>query len=181
MATDWTRKIEEALAPVKMSVGAKANLHEHLCELFKTLLEEATAAAPPRRVRLPDTRDGITRHWTLSKPRRVEACPACKHKWEEGGDMKVYATVSTYPDGRPGEVFVRADSVGSTAHGALDAAAIAISIGLQHGIDLSVYTQKLVNTRYGAAGLTGDPEFPTATSVWDLIARWMEKRFVKKP
>jgi len=33
--------------------------------------------------------------------------------------------------------------------------------------------------RFGPAGFTGDKEFPSATSMIDLVAQWLEARFVK--
>lgn len=135
----------------------------------------------PVRRRLPDERQSLTRRWVLHEPPRAKACPSCHHRWEakETADVKVYAIVGMYPDGSPGELFLTADSAGSLARGALDAAAICISIGLQHGVPLGVYLDKLVATRYGPGGWTGDKEFPQASSVLDLVARWLRSKFVK--
>jgi len=132
------------------------------------------------RRRLPDTREGITRKFKVQKTPHTNVCPQCQHKWEESGEMKIYATVSCFPeDGKPGELFLTVDRLGSTAHGALNAAAILLSVGLQYGIDLSVFTSKLRGMTFGPGGLTGDPEFRRASSVLDLIAQWLEKRFLK--
>jgi hypothetical protein len=46
-----------------------------------------------------------------------------------------------------------------------------------HGIPLEVVTDKLRHTRYEPSGLTGDPEFQMCTSVLDLVAQWIDKRF----
>jgi hypothetical protein len=134
------------------------------------------------RRRLPDTREGVTRKFKVQKTPHANVCPSCQHRWEESGEMKIYATVSCFPeDGKPGELFLTVDRLGSTAHGALNAAAILLSVGLQYGIDLKVFTSKLRGMVFGPGGLTGDPEFRRASSVLDLIAQWLEKRFLKEP
>ena len=135
----------------------------------------ATSAA--RRERLPDERSSITRSFKLHKSPRANVCPACKHRWEEQADIQIYAIVGTYPDGRPGELFIHADKVGTTAHGALDGAAMAISLGLQHGVPIHCFTDKLVGMSFGAQGFTTDKKYPRVQSVLDLVGRWLRDTF----
>lgn len=131
----------------------------------------------PQRERLPDTRDGATRKFKLTRPPRQHVCPKCNHQWEESRDLRVYATVGCYPDGRPGELFVSADRVGTLAHGALNAMAIAISVGLQHGVPLAVYLDKFIGMSFDAGGLTGDSAYPRVASILDYVARWLRDRY----
>lgn len=130
------------------------------------------------RERLPDTRTSITRKFRLPRQARAQHCPACGHRWEDAeGPLKVWAIVGRYPDGRPGELFLSADRVGTTVHGLLDAAAMALSVALQHGVPLGIVVAKWRSTRFGPAGLTGDPEFPIATSILDVVAQWLGAKF----
>lgn len=115
---------------------------------------------------LPDTRDSITRTFKIPISQTEK--------------MKVYVTVGMYPDGRLGEVFIRADKVGSLASGAFDAVAMCISVALQYGVPLEAFTSKLRHTRFEPAGFTGDKEFPSCSSVLDLIANWLETIQAKK-
>ena len=72
------------------------------------------------RTRLPDERASVTRKFRLPRPPRAQHCPACGHQWaDDEGPLKIWAIVGCYPDGRPGELFIHADRVGSTAPGAL--------------------------------------------------------------
>jgi ribonucleoside-diphosphate reductase alpha chain len=114
------------------------------------------------RRRLPDTRDSITRKIAI------------RHA---AGETKIYITVGLYEDGKPGEVFLKADRMGTSISGLLDALAIALSIGLQSGVPLSHFTRKLANMRFEPEGQTGDPDLRYATSLVDVVARWLEKRF----
>lgn len=119
------------------------------------------------RRRMPENRPGITRTFRL------------RYKHKDGTDdiMQVYLTASTYEDGSLGELFIRCDRMGTMARGALDALGTMISLMLQYGIPLEAVTSKLRHMRFEPAGLTGDQEFRMCTSVLDLIAQWLEKRF----
>ena len=129
------------------------------------------------RDRLPTDRASVTRRFKIPKRPHAQSCPACGHTWEELGELRVYAIVGLYPDGRPGELFLHGDRAGSTVSGLLNALAVAVSVGLQHGVPLEVYSAKWRQTRFGAGGLTGDKVFRACTSMLDLIAQWLAARF----
>lgn len=97
---------------------------------------------------------------------------------QPGDRMKFYFTVGLYPDGRLGEVFIKADRSGSLASGALDAVAMVMSIALQHGVPLQVLLDKIRHLRFEPEGWTGNEEFPRASSVLDLLAQWLSKKFL---
>lgn len=127
-------------------------------------IAEGDAGAPsrvetPHRRKLPDTRQSIT------------------HRFEVGG-MHGYITVGLYPDGAPGEVFVKMAKEGSTLSGLLDGWAITTSIALQYGVPLIAIVHKLARTRFEPSGFTGVEGIGYASSVLDYIARWMAMRFL---
>lgn len=95
--------------------------------------------------------------------------------------MQLYFTAGMYPDGRIGEVFVRADKMGSLAAGALDAVCIMISMLLQHGVPLEEILPKLRHLRFPPDGFTKDPDIPSCTSPLDLLAQWLAKKFLPDP
>jgi ribonucleoside-diphosphate reductase alpha chain len=94
--------------------------------------------------------------------------------------VRFYFTVNTYPDGRPCEVFVKGDKMGSLTSGALDACSMMVSLLLQYGVPLEVVTSKLRHMRFEPEGFTRDAEFPSCSSPLDLLAQWLEKRFGEK-
>jgi ribonucleoside-diphosphate reductase alpha chain len=53
----------------------------------------------------------------------------------------------------------------------MDLLAIAISVGLQHGVPLETFVAKFKDMRFEPMGPTDDPEVPAATSVGDYLAR----------
>lgn len=92
-------------------------------------------------------------------------------------DLKFYIQPGLYPDGRLGEILIKGEKQGGMISGALDAMATMISISLQHGVPLASLTCKLRGCMFGPSGLTGDQEFPRCTSMFDLIAQYLDKRF----
>ncbi|MDQ6840063.1 MAG: ribonucleoside-diphosphate reductase [Actinomycetota bacterium] len=86
-------------------------------------------------------------------------------------DCEGFVTVGEYDDGRPGEVFMKVAKQGSTLAGIMDAFAISVSLGLQHGVPLSTYVKKYTSMRFEPAGMTDDPELRIAQSLVDYIFR----------
>jgi len=86
-------------------------------------------------------------------------------------DCKGFVNVGEYPDGRPGEIFIRISKQGSTLAGIMDAFAISVSYGLQYGVPLRAYIETLTNTRFEPAGMTDDPDIRIASSLVDYIFR----------
>ncbi|MDQ2725840.1 MAG: hypothetical protein M3Y36_10145, partial [Actinomycetota bacterium] len=86
-------------------------------------------------------------------------------------DCEGFVTVGEYDDGRPGEVFMKVAKQGSTLAGIMDAFAISVSLGLQHGVPLSTYVKKYTSMRFEPAGMTDDPDLRIAQSLVDYIFR----------
>lgn len=93
-------------------------------------------------------------------------------------DVKVYVQVGLYPDtGRVGEIFLKADRMGTTISGLLDALSMSISVALQAGVPLEWFIEKMKNLQFEPAGTTNIPGIRRTTSIVDALARWLEMRF----
>ena len=99
------------------------------------------------------------------------------HKFSVSGH-EGYITVGMYGDGRPGEIFIKMSKEGSTLSGVMDGLALTISLGLQYGVPLKVFVDKLVNTRFEPSGITANANIRFVSSVLDYIARWLGGRFI---
>ncbi len=99
------------------------------------------------------------------------------HKFSIGGH-EGYITVGMYEDNRPGEIFIKMSKEGSTLSGIMDGLALTISLGLQYGVPLKVFVDKLLNTRFEPSGITANPNIRFVSSVLDYIARWLGGRFI---
>ncbi|MFZ3266132.1 MAG: vitamin B12-dependent ribonucleotide reductase [Terriglobales bacterium] len=117
--------------------------------------------APPRAVRhkLQEERMSVT------------------HKFNIGGH-EGYIIVGLYPDGEPGEIFIKMAKEGSTVSGLMDSFALAISVSLQHGVPLKLFCEKFAHTRFEPAGWSNNPDIGFAKSIMDYIFRWLQLRFL---
>ena len=105
------------------------------------------------RERLPDRRGGYTQ------------------KAHVGGH-KVYLRTGDYPDGRLGEIFIDMHKEGSAFRSLMNNFAIAVSLGLQHGVPLEEYVDAFTFTRFEPAGLVrGNDRIKNATSILDYVFR----------
>lgn len=134
------------------------------------------------RERLPDERPSITHHFTV-------------------GSTDGYLNVGLYPDGRPGELFIRLangahvqllddppreesndaravrEAATLTISALLDEIAMATSVALQHGMPLRTLADKFMHTRFPPYGLTSNPEIRFAKSIPDYCFQWLMKKF----
>ena len=99
------------------------------------------------------------------------------HKFNIAGH-EGYITVGLYPNGSPGEIFIKMAKEGSTVSGLMDSFALAMSIALQHGVPLKLFCEKFAHTRFEPSGWTNNPEIGFAKSIMDYIFRWLEVRFL---
>jgi ribonucleoside-diphosphate reductase alpha chain len=108
--------------------------------------------SPPaaNRHRLPPERTAITHHFPV-------------------GGHEGYLTVGLYPNGEPGEIFIRMAKDGSTIAGLMECFGTVVSVSLQHGVPLKVLCEKLSHTRFGPSGWTGNEKIGYAKSIMDYI------------
>jgi ribonucleoside-diphosphate reductase alpha chain len=83
-----------------------------------------------------------------------------------------------YPDGEPGEIFIKMAKEGSTVSGLMDSFALAVSISLQHGVPLKLFCEKFAHTRFEPSGWSSNPDIGFAKSIMDYIFRWLQMRFL---
>jgi ribonucleoside-diphosphate reductase alpha chain len=99
-------------------------------------------------------------------------------KLEIVGKIDGYVHIGAYDDGRIGEIgLVFGQKHGDEFRGFLDAISASVSIGLQHGVPLSKFVSKFSRTRFEPCGMTTERAIPQASSILDLIFRWIGKRF----
>ncbi|SFS20974.1 ribonucleoside-diphosphate reductase class II [Granulicella pectinivorans] len=159
-----TEELKTALANLDLTKARVLELEAQMKALAMSATqnsESVDAKEPPRAVRhrLPAERASVTHKFALSG--------------HEG-----YITVGLYPNGSPGEIFIRMAKEGSTVSGLMDSFATAISLALQHGVPLRVLCEKFAHTRFEPSGWTGNPEIGYAKSVMDYIFRWIQIRFL---
>ncbi len=106
-----------------------------------------------RRRRMPDRRSGYTQKATI-------------------GGHKVYVHTGEYKDGTLGEIFIDMHKEGAAFRSLMNCFAIAISLGLQHGVPLDEFVDAFTFTRFEPNGVvSGHPNVKMSTSIIDFIFR----------
>jgi ribonucleoside-diphosphate reductase alpha chain len=106
-----------------------------------------------KRRRLPDRRTGYTQKAKI-------------------GGQTVYIRTGEYENGQLGEIFLDMHREGAAVRSLLNNFAIAISLGLQHGVPLEEFVDAFVFTRFEPSGMvTGNNRIKMATSIIDYIFR----------
>jgi ribonucleoside-diphosphate reductase alpha chain len=106
-----------------------------------------------RRRRLPDRRAGYTQKARI-------------------GNHKIYLRTGEYEDGTLGEIFVDMHKEGAAFRSMTNCFAIAISLGLQHGVPLDEFVDAFIFTRFEPNGMVqGNPHIKMTTSIIDYIFR----------
>ncbi|SPE30716.1 Vitamin B12-dependent ribonucleotide reductase [Candidatus Sulfotelmatomonas gaucii] len=184
-AAEADLKALETHASDKVEVSAK-QLHSVAQAFQKALDEIATAAAVPVLTTAPsldamDLAKGDEQD--LNAPPRAirhrlqEERASITHKFSIAGH-EGYITVGLYPNGQPGEIFIRMAKEGSTVSGLMDAFATSVSLALQHGVPLKVLCEKFAHTRFEPSGWTGNEQIGYAKSLMDYMFRWLSLRFL---
>ncbi|MBI1292152.1 hypothetical protein GC173_13060 [bacterium] len=106
-----------------------------------------------KRRRLPDRRAGYTQKAMI-------------------GGHKVFIRTGEYEDGTLGEVFIDMHKEGAAFRSLMNCFAIAVSLGLQHGVPLEKFVEIFCFTRFEPNGMVmGNPHIKMSTSVIDYIFR----------
>jgi len=106
-----------------------------------------------KRRRLPDRRKGYTQ------------------KAQVGGH-KVFLRTGEYDDGSLGEIFVDMHKEGAAFRSLMNSFAIAVSIGLQHGVPLEKFVDQFLFSRFEPNGMVkGNQRIKMCTSIIDYIFR----------
>ena len=98
------------------------------------------------------------------------------HKFTVAGH-EGYLTVGLYPDGRPGELFIKISKEGSAISGMCQAFCRAFSIALQFGLTVDEAVSRFKGMRFEPMGATSNPDIPEAQSIVDYVARFLELEF----
>jgi ribonucleoside-diphosphate reductase alpha chain len=184
VAAEADLKALEAKPQEKLTVEAKSILLAEAA--FQRALQEiAKAAAVPTlqpSTALDATADSPAAQDPNGPPRAVrhrlqEERASITHKFSIAGH-EGYVTVGLYPNGQPGEIFIKMAKEGSTISGLMDAFATSVSIALQHGVALKTLCEKFAHTRFEPSGWTGNPQIGYAKSLMDYIFRWLNLRFL---
>ena len=163
---------EEALAialnggnPIPLhGVAPHAAMHDAVAPFMHAMpprpVALAVKSASARRRELPGRRSGYTQKASV-------------------GGHKLFVRTGEYDDGSLGEIVIALHKEGAAFRGLMDNFALAVSLGLQHGVPLERFVEAFTFTRFGPAGsVEGDPAVHAATSLLDYAFRHLAANYL---
>ena len=148
-------------SPEAAALGAVADGPDPIAEparapevkLAERITEKIVHRYIARRRRLPDRRAGYTQKSRI-------------------GNHKMYIRTGEYEDGTLGEIFIDMHKEGAAFRSMTNCFAIAVSLGMQHGVPLEEYVDAFLFTRFEPNGIVqGNPYIKMSTSIIDYIFR----------
>jgi len=125
---------------------------EQVVRVVETVVEKIIERHPGRQ-RLPNRRRGYTQ------------------KAKVGGH-NVYLRTGEYSDGNLGEIFIDMHKEGAAFRSLMNNFAMAVSLGLQHGVPLDEFVEAFTFTRFEPNGIViGNDAIKNSTSILDYIFR----------
>lgn len=143
---------------------------------FKLELPEEPAAEPPRPapMREPIVTERVVEK-IVERDRSRRRLPDRRKGYIQKaavGGHKVYLHTGEYEDGELGELFIDMHKEGAAFRSLMNNFAIAVSLGLQHGVPLDEFVDAFVYTKFEPAGpVTGNDSIKSATSILDYVFR----------
>ncbi len=142
---------EPAAAPQSVAVQAAERIVERVVTKYIA-----------RRRRLPDRRAGYTQKARI-------------------GNHKIYLRTGEYEDGSLGEIFIDMHKEGAAFRSMTHCFAIAVSLGLQHGVPLEEFLDAFLFTRFEPNGVVqGNPYIKMSTSIIDYIFRELAVTYLQR-
>ncbi len=114
------------------------------------------------RVRLPKKRRGFTQEARV-------------------GGHKVFLRTGEYEDGTLGEIFIDMHKEGAAFRSLMNCFAMAVSVGIQHGVPLETFVEQFTFTRFEPHGVVeGHPNIRFATSIVDYLFRVLGLEYLQR-
>lgn len=118
------------------------------------------------------------------KPAKREHMPPRRPSWQQHvhvGGQSLFLGVGEYEDGRLGEVFIDVARAGSGLRAVLHVLAIAISLGVQHGVPLGKYLSAMRGVDFEPSGpVIGSTNVAKAESILDYVAKELAAAYPEK-
>ncbi len=98
------------------------------------------------------------------------------------GGHRIFLRTGEFDDGTLGELAINLPKENAAFRGLAECFAQAVSIGLQHGVELGAFVDAFTRTEFGPAGLVeGDPSVHYASSLLDYIFRSLSVNYLGRP
>ena len=162
---------------LKVNIEEEEELAEGLMSAEKAV--EVMADALPIPEAEPLARKVVTRY--IAQRRRLPNKRGGYIQKAKIGGHNVYLHTGEYEDGTLGEIFLDMHKEGAAFKALTNAFAIAVSLGLQHGVPLKEFVDAFVFTRFEPNGpVMGNDRIKMSTSILDYIFRDLAVNYLNR-
>jgi len=152
----------------KLSQPLSTMVDEDIMDAGEEVTLEPVVIAPPSPI---EQAEKIAENW-VARRRRLPFRRAGYTQKAVIGGHNVYLRTGEYEDGTLGEIFLDMHKEGAAFRSMMNCFAIAVSLGLQHGVPLEKYVDAFLFTRFEPNGVVqGNPYIKMTTSIVDYIFR----------
>jgi ribonucleoside-diphosphate reductase alpha chain len=142
-----------------------------VADIVETEAEPAEKAAPVEQPTPVQVAEKIVYRYVTKRRRLPDRRAGYTQKARIGGH-KIYLRTGEYEDGTLGEIFLDMHKEGAAFRSMTNCFAIAVSLGLQHGVPLDEFVDAFQFVRFEPNGMVqGNPHIRMATSIIDYIFR----------
>ena len=138
----------------------------------KKAVKQVTEALPLPEEKAAPVAEAFVHNYIATRQALPDNCEGGRMKARIGGHT-VYLNHSAYEDGRLGEIMLTTSKEGAAWRSMLNQFAIAISIGLQHGVPLQAFVKSFTFQKFDPAGpvVGGSGRVKMASSLMDYVFR----------
>jgi len=155
--------------------AAHAAMHAAVARYLE-VMPPAPAALPTP---LPDSSPAPPRAATARKLPARHSGMAVK---ASVGGHRIFLRTGEFDDGGLGDIAITLPKESAAFRGLAECFAQAVSIGLQHGVELETFVDAFAHTEFGPAGLVeGDPAVGYASSLLDYVFRSLSVNYLGRP
>ena len=148
--------------PLNASIDSKSERHDDVMKAAQQVTERVMVRYLAKRRPLPSRRGGYTQKAMI-------------------GGHKIYLRTGEYEDGTLGEIFLDMHKEGAAFRSLMNCFAIAISLGLQHGVPLEEFVEAFLFTRFEPNGPVNlNDHIKMSTSIIDYIFRELAITYLDK-
>ena len=142
------------------------------------VVKEVAATLPMPAPQAEAVATAAVNNWIAMRSPLPDSGSGWRQKARIGGHT-VYLHTFDYEDGRLGELFINMSKEGAAFRALMSQFAIAVSIGLQHGVPLEEYVKSFTFAKFEPSGMVqGSQRVRMATSIIDYIFRELAIRYL---
>jgi|TARA_B110000240_G_scaffold47210_1_gene53498 ribonucleoside-diphosphate reductase alpha chain len=147
--------------------------------IVRKMIEQVVETLPLPETKAQPLAESMVHDYIASRRPLPDSCEGGRMKARVGGHT-VYLNHSSYDDGRLGEIMLTTSKEGAAWRSMLNQFAIAVSLGLQHGVPLDAFVNSFTFQKFEPSGMVmgGSGRVKMSSSIVDYIFRELAIKYL---